>query len=65
MKTFLQLQWEDAEAPPGADDIYKIGRTSKTNPEDRLQKYRSKANYENEVFIILTIILDNARISSL
>ena len=34
------------------EDIYKIGRTSKTNPEDRFQKYRSKANYENEVFII-------------
>jgi hypothetical protein len=47
-----QHQREDAEAPPGADDIYKIGRTSKTNPEDRFQKYRSKANYENEVFII-------------
>jgi hypothetical protein len=29
------------------EDIYKIGRTSKTNPEDRFQKYRSKANYEN------------------
>ena len=47
-----QHQREDAEAPPGADDIYKIGRTAKTNPEDRFQKYRSKANYENEVFII-------------
>ena len=34
------------------EDIYKIGRTAKTNPEDRFQKYRSKANYENEVFII-------------
>jgi hypothetical protein len=22
------------------EDIYKIGRTSKTNPEDRFQKYR-------------------------
>ena len=34
------------------ENIYKIGRTAKTNPEDRFQKYRSKANYENEVFII-------------
>jgi hypothetical protein len=34
------------------EDIYKIGRTAKINPEDRFQKYRSKANYENEVFII-------------
>jgi hypothetical protein len=34
------------------ENIYKIGRTSKANPEDRFQKYRSKANYENEVFII-------------
>jgi uncharacterized C2H2 Zn-finger protein len=34
------------------EDIYKIGRTAKNNPEDRFQKYRSKANYENEVFII-------------
>ena len=29
------------------EDIYKIGRTAKTNPEDRFQKYRSKTNYEN------------------
>ena len=29
------------------ENIYKIGRTSKTNPEDRFQKYRSEANYEN------------------
>jgi hypothetical protein len=29
------------------EDIYKIGRTAKNNPEDRFQKYRSKANYEN------------------
>jgi len=29
------------------ENIYKIGRTSKINPEDRFQKYRSKANYEN------------------
>jgi len=29
------------------ENIYKIGRTSKANPEDRFQKYRSKANYEN------------------
>ena len=34
------------------ENIYKIGRTSKVNPDDRFQKYRSKANYENEVFII-------------
>jgi hypothetical protein len=34
------------------EDIYKIGRTAKYNPEDRFEKYRSKANYENEVFII-------------
>ena len=34
------------------EDIYKIGRTAKNNPEDRFEKYRSKANYENEVFII-------------
>jgi predicted nuclease with TOPRIM domain len=34
------------------ENIYKIGRTAKANPEDRFQKYRSKANYENEVFII-------------
>ena len=36
------------------ENIYKIGRTAKINPEDRFQKYRSKANYENEVFIIST-----------
>ena len=29
------------------ENIYKIGRTAKINPEDRFQKYRSKANYEN------------------
>jgi len=29
------------------EDIYKIGRTAQINPEDRFQKYRSKANYEN------------------
>ena len=34
------------------ENIYKIGRTSKANPEYRFQKYRSKANYENKVFII-------------
>ena len=34
------------------EDIYKIGRTAKNNPEDRFEKYRSKANYENEIFII-------------
>ena len=34
------------------ENIYKIGRTAKINPEHRFQKYRSKANYENEVFII-------------
>jgi rRNA maturation protein Nop10 len=28
------------------ENIYKIGRTAKANPEDRFQKYRSKANYE-------------------
>jgi len=28
------------------EDIYKIGRTAKYNPEDRFEKYRSKANYE-------------------
>jgi hypothetical protein len=29
------------------ENIYKIGRTAKANPEDRFQKYRSEANYEN------------------
>ena len=29
------------------ENIYKIGRTAKINPEDRFQKYRSEANYEN------------------